>query len=117
MKINPNLLYESGSNTNGSYIKFEDGTMICWNSVPMTKSVTSTWGALYTSPSTSLGTFPQTFIDIPTITVYCSGSSSIMLVTSAAATTTTAGSIQLARADSNNNVSTTVNYIAIGKWK
>lgn len=110
-------IIESGSNSNGKYIKYGDGTMICWNSAQVTKSVSNSWGSLYVCTAFSAGTFPQTFTSTPTINIYCSGSSSVMLVTAAGPSTTSAGSIQLARGDRNTSTTTTVNYIAIGKWK
>lgn len=112
----PATIIESGSNSNGTYIKYSDGTMICYNSKQVTEQVTSTWGALYVSQQVSLGTFPQAFINIPTLNVYCSGNQSIMIVAAGAATTTDAGKIQLARADS-ATVTTNIGYIAIGRWK
>ena len=111
-----NNIIDSGSNTNGSYVKYIDGTMICYNSKQVTQQVSNTWGALYTSAQVSVGTFPQEFISTPTLNVYCSGNQSIMIIAAAAPSTTSGGNIQLARADS-ASVTTTINYIAIGRWK
>ena len=58
---------ESGSNDNGYYIKFDDGTMIC--SLTNTFSnldITTASGALYESES-KIWSFPATFIATPVV--------------------------------------------------
>ena len=44
-------IIESGSNSNGSYIKFADGTMICYKEIQVTSNITNSWGNLYESAS------------------------------------------------------------------
>lgn len=62
---------ESGSNENGSWIKYEDGTMICYKienfgSVDFNDS----WGALYETAGLSLGNFPVPFVgEYPVVTL------------------------------------------------
>lgn len=56
---------ERGTNANGTYIKFSDGTMICSGRVLLSSlAIKSPWGALYLSPALSV-TFPATFIGDP----------------------------------------------------
>ena len=107
MKINPNLLYESGSNTNGNYIKYTDGTMICWNKV---KSGTIT--------------FPKTFTSAPTIVASCANSqNNFMHVVQAASNNgTQATLVATFQSIGTTNAwaldtSVDINYIAIGKWE
>jgi len=38
---------ESGENTNGRYVKFDDGTMICTHKITITGDVSTTAGALF----------------------------------------------------------------------
>ena len=59
-----NNIIESGTNSNGSWIKYADGTMICYkrqgfNSV----AITTAWGTLYESAKLELGDLPQPFVD------------------------------------------------------
>ena len=60
--LNDKIIAESGSNTNGYYIKYADGTLIC------TKSITGTlggnaWGNVYYSDH-SIGNWAYTFTTI-----------------------------------------------------
>lgn len=59
------IIVESGSNANGSYIKWSDGTMICTKRVSLSDiPLTATWGVLYDSGSTNidLGNYAQSFV-------------------------------------------------------
>lgn len=61
-------IIESGSNTNGSYIKFSDGTMICCKHMDYgEKAITKQWGSFYESDRLTIGNYPQAFIEIPRI--------------------------------------------------
>lgn len=56
---------EKGTNANGTYIKFPDGTMICYGRVSISSlAIKSPWGASYLSPALSV-TFPATFVEAP----------------------------------------------------
>ena len=59
-----NSVVESGSNNNGSWIKFADGTMICKFTQIINVAVTNAWGSLY-GGKFSVHDYPQEFIDIP----------------------------------------------------
>lgn len=58
-------IIERGSNANGEYVKFADGTMICTHEIA-TGAISATQGALYISSSLSW-TFPSVFIAPPNI--------------------------------------------------
>ncbi len=51
---------ESGSNTNGRYVKFEDGTMMCWHTALI--GAPNSWGASYKS---GIWVYPAAFIAAP----------------------------------------------------
>lgn len=56
---------EKGTNANGTYVKFSDGTMICRGRVSISSlAITSPWGALFLSPALSI-TYPATFVGEP----------------------------------------------------
>ena len=58
---------ERGSNANGEYVKFSDGTMICSILKTVTdQAINSTYGSLYTGTRT--WTFPAVFVDSPVVT-------------------------------------------------
>ena len=61
-------IIESGSNTNGSYIKFSDGTMICRKYINFgQKAITNPWASFYESERMTIGNYPEPFIEIPQI--------------------------------------------------
>jgi len=51
------IIIESGSNSNGRWIKFSDGTMIQWGEISLSTEAGSQWWSLSTL------TFPTPFID------------------------------------------------------
>lgn len=58
---------ERGSNSNGEYVKFADGTMVCtlaYDAAAM--AITSTVGAIYQAGQEITWTYPASFVGIPT---------------------------------------------------
>jgi len=116
-------IVESGSNANGSYIKFNDGTLICTNTVTFDNvNIDNAWGALYTNLNypITLPNFPASFINNPDITFSLRKSSgSLILISdpSYPVTTTYPGRIQVCRPTNATNLNGELCYIAIGRWK
>ena len=111
---------ESGSNTNGTYIKYADGTMICTKIVNAVASITNTWGSLYESGDVDLGDFPETFISKPIISVTNASDVGAGAIIEAVfgVSTTSAGKCWLCRGTSRATaVPYMLNIIAIGKWR
>lgn len=102
-----NSIVESGSNANGDYIKYADGTMICWG-----------------AKQTGTITFAETFISTPKMIVSVNNAqNNFMHVAQGSASSGSAGalvatyqSIGSTNAWAIDN-SVYINYIAIGKWK
>ena len=63
---NKTPLIESGSNSNGTYTKFFDGTMICRCKVTKTVTMNTAYGNVYGANFGGV-TFPATFTDIPVV--------------------------------------------------
>lgn len=113
-----NSVVESGSNTNGDYIKYSDGTMICTKKVSFVGlQFTTAWGNVYETPPVELGNYAQEFVDIPLMFISC-------VSTAAAAeglnnTKTDYGSVVFYRPIRTDAAD--YNYIfylmAIGKWR
>jgi phage minor structural protein len=60
-------IYASGSNSNGSYVKFGDGTMICWVTMYVTdQAINQAYGSLFIGSRT--WTYPSVFYGTPTVT-------------------------------------------------
>lgn len=113
----PGEIIASGSNTNGNYTKFSDGTMICYKSVTVTAAINNAWGSVYeTSNSVSFGNFPETFISAPIVTVEPTGTGCWVEGLNDT-NTTQVGNSYLARAVDTSSRNYSFNIIAIGRWK
>ncbi|MCQ2978205.1 MAG: tail fiber protein [Clostridia bacterium] len=118
-----NGIVERGSNTNGSWVKYIDGTMICYKTMYGTADITNSWGGiLYSSSDISLGNTPQNFISRPTITVspQTQSGTQYMLLGSGGTgygANNHFGNVALARPNSRTGVAYILDIIAIGRWK
>ena len=108
--------FESGSNANGNYIKYSDGTLICYKTVSGSSLITTAWGSLYEG-TLALGNWAETFISTPSVTATNLGVAGAMIESfSSMPTTTSAGTIFLVRPNS-GSANVTVCLLAIGRWK
>jgi hypothetical protein len=64
-------IVETGSNSNGNWIKYDNGTMECWNYNATTVTTSSGFGNIWASPASTLFTFPASFIAVPLIMPLC----------------------------------------------
>ena len=105
---------ETGSNSNGTWIKFVDGTMICRHTKGVSVECTSQWGNLYEGGA-DLGSLPATFSDTPTVMVTNTAPDGYLegLRSSSA---TSWGHIRMAIPSSATR-DFVVNLLAIGRWK
>lgn len=113
-----NGIIESGSNDNGKWIKFNDGTMICSNRISVVAAINSAYGTLYRSDAVNIPDFPVEFIEKPSYSFSCDSTYSAFVVNWSATTKTNTGMIILVRIGSSTpTVDFNISYIAIGKWK
>jgi len=56
---------ESGSNNDGYWVRFADGTQICAHSWIGTVSINTAWGSMYESIQIDFGNWPKPFIRTP----------------------------------------------------
>lgn len=111
-------IIEHGSNSNGTYIKFSDGTLICTKKITGTANCSTTWGQLYETPLLDLGNWPYTFKKLDNYQITQGSSSAAQILeTHYGATTTSAGKMILCRATPNTSLSWGVNVLGIGTWK
>lgn len=114
---NKGYIIESGSNDNGSYIKFSDGTMICYKVTDVIKmNIDVAWGSLYEG-SVDMGQFPISFVETPAISIVSFGSGMLIEQAGANATYSSWGLVTGVRPTAVQNVSARFFMIAIGKWK
>lgn len=108
-------IFESGSNANGAYIRFADGTQICFGLVTRACAVTSLAGTVYYGYSASIG-FPASFISSPAF--FCqSYSSGVITWDGAGGSTSAVGQPLMMSPSSLASRNYSCNYLAIGKWK
>lgn len=106
----------TGSSASGKYIKFADGTMICYNRLVVNSlAITAGWGSWFISALLSY-TFPATFFDNPVVSVNVESTSGDIAIWAPQATTTTGfnGRFTRGAAATFNSV---VAWKAIGRWK
>ena len=109
-------IIESGSNDNGEYVKFYDGTMICTKHANFgQKSVSNPWGSLYETGEITIGDYPQAFIERPIVSI--TPDSTFFVEKNGSSTTNTSwGSFWAVRPVA-LTMYIAVECIAIGKWK
>lgn len=110
-----NSVVESGTNDNGSWIKFADGTMICYGSFDLYLDNFVEWGSLYSQDYENPLNFPQTFTSINTCLVENSGNAAAFI---SRASFDINGITKISPTRPTTSTATyTFSYIAIGKWK
>ena len=64
--LDKKIVYESGNNGNGNWIKFSDGTMICYINTSISNfPIQNAYGSLYQNYLE--WNFPQSFVEIPSV--------------------------------------------------
>lgn len=109
------ISYTSGRNENGSWIKYEDGTMICCGTITYdTIDCTEEYGSLYYGAVA--WQYPNTFVELPTYingTMNWGGIGGVAL----ASTTSSVANLYVYNAMSYTANNAKMKYIAIGRWK
>lgn len=99
------------------YIKYNDGTLICYGNSTITPSETRNAGGLTYYSGSMLITLPETFVDtnyIVTTNVYLANMNRFC---NSYAVQTSESTLTLYLTNTTQNEGRAVNYIAIGKWK
>lgn len=110
-------IIERGSNANGEYVKFADGTMICSGLKDLGNQSFVSVGSIFYTGAFSPMAFPATFAGIPKVNIGVISSGGLAWASqgsSFATTTTTAGFYVMNPAATANSL--TAVYIAIGRW-
>ena len=107
---------ETGSNANGTYVKFSDGTMICHGHIDLgLLNMQSPWGALFISAGVNI-TFPATFISKPSVDANMENDTGDGAMWMGTASTTSTGTGRFVRATA-LTFQATAGWTAIGRWK
>lgn len=113
--INNNVgIVDSGSNDNGNWIKYSDGTMICYSRKTLSTIINVTYGNLYRSYAITLDNYPQSFTDDPMVQITTQNGAMFI---HGIVGTTSPGTIMLIAAEKLSAANYIINVLAIGKWK
>lgn len=108
-------IIEWDTNTNGTYIKFNNGILICYKNISQSVAMTSSWGSMYEG-TFSAGNWAMAFAETPTVSVTNKGGAGAMIEGfGTGATTTSCGAIWLCRPTSITNT-VSLSIVGIGKW-
>lgn len=114
-----NSVVESGTNSNGSWIKYADGTMICTKKIVTQQQINVAFGGLYeTSNTVNFGNYAMPFISVPDTILATSLGRSCLLEGIQDYSNTSFGRTWLMRPSADVSVNEyTISLLAIGKWK
>lgn len=114
-----NNIIESGSNANGNWIKYSDGTMICTARKQITTTRNTSYGnVLYVSPKINAFAYPQSFTTINSVTLNAEAQdNSVWLLTADLGTITQTPTFYIAGVTSAGSNIYYISYTTIGKWK
>jgi len=112
-------IVERGSNANGEYVRFADGTMICTKTLTGQGPISTAAGSVYASSEITIGSTPSTFSAAPTISFAANGATgglSAWCAGSNTVSTTSFGRVFLFRASSTAVSDFNVTVTAVGRW-
>jgi hypothetical protein len=110
-------IIERGSNANGEYIRWADGTQICSRFVTYAAwPFSGTEGAVYSRSPEGAIPYPAPFIAPPFVASSCVGSGSGVWSPLSGATTTTEWPVQRLYAASPAEQALMISTIAVGRW-
>ena len=110
-------IVESGSNANGNWTKFADGTMICTVTKQASDELTNPWGQLFRTGSTKW-VYPVPFLRVPQISAFpVSGASYTWASIGQSASLNSECDFGVFSADRRAGVKPFVSVTAIGPWK
>lgn len=113
--VSNGAIFETGTNGNGSYIRYADGTQICFGVVTRACAATNAVGSLFYGYANSI-TFPAGFTASPTF-ICQSYSAGVITWDGSGGSTTSIGVPMILSSVSVASRNYTCNYLAIGKWK
>ena len=114
-------IVQRGTNANGEFIRYADGTQICWDSATTTNAISTADGTLFALAASINRTFATAFLTgtIPAVIPSAgrTGGGSVLYATVDATPTDTGVNLMLT---SPSNLTTSVtkrwNYTAFGRW-
>ena len=117
--LDKNTIYDSGTNSNGIWIRYKNGIMICIKKIKFTNVVIDkVWGSVYeTANVVNFGNYAQEFIEIPSVSIDLADGSTCFCESFSGRTKKSIGSTWLWKPAVEADGTMTFDIIAIGKWK
>ena len=117
--IDEKAVIESGSNSNGYYVKYSDGTMICTKTVSTSvlQSNWNSWGSLYESDAKVLGDFAVEFYAVPVVNLTIVGNASFIERLNTVSKTGMGNVVLVRPTIPSATQNFDIQVIAIGRWK
>ncbi len=106
-------IVSTGTNANGTYTKFADGTMICRGGSSGALSASNTSGAMYYSNQSNM-TFPAAFSAAPTVILSTTHGANDAFAGAVNSLTTSGFSAAIWSAQASSSAA--IQYVAQGKW-
>lgn len=120
VKIGNNPIIESGTNENGTYIKYFDGTMICFKTVSGTANITEQYYGYYYHTADdkyfNLGDYAMPFIERPILSIQFRGGNTQWVGSIQNQSNTHVGDIHIISVTS-KTAGAYYDIIAFGRWK
>ena len=114
-------IVESGSNANGTYVKYSDGRMECYKRVTQKNvKLTGTWYGLYINENDTtvdLGNYAATFIEEPVVNITYMGGNGCWLINNNYHSASSPGKVQLCTVSSRTIGTCILDITAKGRWK
>lgn len=118
---NDSAIVESGSNANGTYVKYSDGRMDCYKRITQKNvKLTNNWYGLYTNENDTtvdLGNYAATFIEEPIVNITYMGGNGCWLINNHYHSASSPGKVQLCTVSSRTIGTCILDVTAKGKWK
>ena len=118
-EVNGNPVIERGSNANGEFVRYADGTQICTKTFLNIGPINLTYGSAFRSNDFSSGSAPAAFVTSPFVHYVARGNTSLIPAVGPFAdpsSGTNLGSFMLFRPGSSAATGWEVDLTAIGRW-
>lgn len=110
-------IVSSGSNANGKWIRFADGTQICTKAIGKSVTFTTTWGNMYESPVVALGDWAMPFTQTPFVSGVTVGKG-CFIESFSTVSATAIGNVFLCRPTKETTaIAVQVHVTGIGRWE
>lgn len=111
-------IIETGTGTNGRFIKFADGTLICWGSADLsTNNINTAWAGGFRSALIGI-ILPAAFVGSAIMSAWMSGAAMAngWISGTVVNADTATGGVYASRVSTATSQSVIVDFIAIGRW-